>query len=76
MSNRNVTALPPKWTKQFNSFAEAPLFLSVEEASILWRIPQKTVRQLCSEGTMCAAKFGKSWRIDKEQTNKKLFNYN
>ncbi len=73
---KSVVALPPKWNKQFNSVTDAPAYLNVEEASILWRIPEDLVRKLCSEGRMCAAKFGREWRIDKEKTNQKLFGNN
>lgn len=73
---RNILAPPPKWTKQFNSIDEAPAFLNVSEASILFRLSEDIVRTLCKNKTFVAAKLGSEWRIDKEATNKKLFNYN
>lgn len=71
-----VAALPPKWTKSFNSINDAPAFMSIEEASILFRIPQDMVRKMCQDKTFVAAKLGREWRIDKEKTNQKLFGNN
>ncbi len=71
-----IVALKPKWNQQYKTVEEAPAYLNVEEASILWRIPEDLVRKLCSEGKMCAAKFGREWRIDRDKTNQKLFGGN
>lgn len=72
MSN-GVLAFAPQWNKGYASVTDAPAYLTVEEAAQLWKIPEDLVRRLCSDGTFCAAKFGREWRIDKDKTNQKLF---
>ena len=68
----DVLAYAPKWNKQYTAVAEAPAILTVEEAAILFKLPQDQIRKLCSNKTFIAFKLGREWRIDKEQSLKKF----
>ncbi|MBQ4572107.1 MAG: helix-turn-helix domain-containing protein [Clostridia bacterium] len=68
----NILAYAPQWNKQYTTMSEAPALLTIEEAAILFKIPQDNVRILCRNNTFVAFKIGREWRIHKEETLKKL----
>ena len=68
----SVLAYAPQWNKQYTTVAEAPAILTVEEAAVLFKLPQDQIRNLCKNKTFIAFKLGREWRIDKEQSLKKF----
>ena len=52
----DVLAYAPKWNKQYTAVAEAPAILTVEEAAILFKLPQDQIRNLCKNKTFIAYK--------------------
>lgn len=69
---KKTMAKPPIWTKAYYSWDELPLLLDIETASIVLRISQDSVRQMCKNGDLPAIHIGKQWRIDKEKLRNKF----
>jgi len=45
---------------------ELPLVLTTEEAAQLLRVTVKTIKTMCAEGRLPAAKVGRAWRINRD----------
>jgi hypothetical protein len=45
--------------------------MGVEEASEVWGLSSGYIKNLCAEGKIISRKIGKTWIIDKEQSNPK-----
>lgn len=72
MPNGSVVAIAPQWNKRYTTMSEAPAILTVEEAAILFKLPQDQIRILCKNKTFVAFKLGREWRIHKEESLKKF----
>ncbi|MDR9852908.1 type I-C CRISPR-associated protein Cas8c/Csd1 [Paenibacillus sp. VCA1] len=47
--------------------------IGVEEASELWGLSPGTIKNYCAEGRISAKKIGKTWVIDKNQNNPRIY---
>ena len=54
-------------TRQFYSWDDVPLLMSLSDACTLLCLTEDTVRKMCKDGSLPAAKLNGSWRIDKEK---------
>lgn len=63
---------PYYFQKQFKSWDEAPAMLDIPTACELLHMSEDTVRRLCRNNELPAAKLGKNWLIDKEKLRAKF----
>lgn len=56
----------PRYTKEYVNWDEVPLFLTVQDVSILWKLSDNTIQSMLTKGELKGVKVGAQWRIPKE----------
>lgn len=55
------------FTKNIYSWNDVPALMTTNEAALLLKMPEDTVRQYCQAEQLPARRIGKQWRIDKQK---------
>ncbi len=59
-----------RFTRQYLTWENAPVILTVSDACILLRMNETTLRKNLEKGSIPGAKFGRQWRLEKAEIQK------